>query len=55
MAASYDFTSSMQGYVRVENLLDRDYEERLFFGTPVRSVYGGIRVNFDIPVGAKSS
>ncbi len=55
MAASFDFTPSIQGYVRVENLLDRDYEERLFFGTPVRSVYGGIRVNFDVPVGAKSS
>jgi vitamin B12 transporter len=55
LAASYDFTSSMQGYVRVDNLLDRDYEERLFFGTPVRSVWGGIRVNFDVPVGAGSS
>ena len=55
LAASYDFTSSMQGYVRVDNLLDRDYEERLFFGTPVRSVFGGIRVNFDVHVGAESS
>jgi vitamin B12 transporter len=55
LAASYDFTSSMQGYVRVENLLDRDYEERLFFGTPVRSVWGGIRVNFDVPGGTGNS
>lgn len=52
VAASYAFTPSIQGYVRVENLLDRQYEELLFFGTPVRSVYGGVRVNFDLPVGS---
>lgn len=55
LSASYDFTPSMQGYVRVENLLDRNYEERLFFGTPVRSIWGGIRVNFDVPGGAGNS
>jgi vitamin B12 transporter len=51
LAASYNFTPSVQGYVRAENLLDRQYEEILFFGTPVRSVYGGVRVSFDVPVG----
>ena len=51
MAASYNFTPAIQGYVRAENLLNRNYEEVLYFGTPVRSVFGGIRVTFDIPVG----
>ena len=51
MAASYNFTPAIQGYVRAENLLNRHYEEVLYFGTPVRSVFGGIRVSFDIPVG----
>lgn len=53
-SASYDLTPSMQGYVRVENILDRQYEEVLFFGTPVRSVFGGIRVTFDLPVSPAS-
>lgn len=51
VAASYDLTPRIQGYVRAENLLNRQYEEIQFFGTPVRSVYGGIRVTFDMPVG----
>lgn len=55
VAASYNFTPSIQGYVRADNLLNRNYEEVLFFGTPVRSVFGGIRVNFDIPVGSRKS
>lgn len=55
VSASYNFTPSIQGYVRAENLLNRRYEEVLFFGTPVRSVFGGIRVNFDIPLGAGPS
>ncbi|MGD9849733.1 MAG: TonB-dependent receptor plug domain-containing protein [Nitrospirales bacterium] len=54
VSASYNFTPSIQGYVRAENLLNRRYEEVLFFGTPVRSVFGGIRVSFDIPVGSNT-
>lgn len=49
-AASYDVTRNVQGYIRVDNILNRNYEEVQFFGTPVRSVFGGIRVNFEIPV-----
>ncbi len=55
LAASYDVTKNLQGYVRVENILNRNYEEVRFFGTAVRSIYGGVRVNFDLPVGATSS
>ena len=55
VAASYNFTPAIQGYIRADNLLNRNYEEVLYFGTPVRSVFGGIRVNFDIPVGSRKS
>lgn len=51
VAASYQFSPGVQGYVRVDNVLNRQYEEIQFFGTPVRSVYGGIRVTFDTHVG----
>ncbi len=54
-SASYDITPSMQGYVRVDNILNRHYEEVLYFGTPVRSVFGGVRVTFDLPVAKTSS
>ena len=50
-AASYDFCDNLQGYIRVDNVLDRNYEEVQFFGTAIRSVFGGIRMKFDLPVG----
>ena len=50
LSASYDVTKQFQIFTRVENLLNEKYEEVLFFGTPVRSIYGGVRVNFEIPV-----
>ena len=48
LVTTYDVNKRIQGYLRVENLFDRKYEERLFFGTPGRSIFGGIRVNFDV-------
>lgn len=54
-SATYDITKNFQGYIRVENILNRNYEEIRFFGTPVRSVFGGVRVQFDLPVGETSS
>ena len=47
---SYDVTKTVQIYGRADNLFNRKYEEVLFFGTPVRSVFGGVRVNFDVPL-----
>lgn len=44
VAATYDVTKRIQIYGRVDNLLNQKYEEILFFGTPIRSVYGGMRV-----------
>ena len=54
-SATYDITPSLQGYVRVDNILNRHYEEVLYFGTPVRSVFGGVRVTFDLPLSKSSS
>jgi len=41
---TYDVTKQFQVYGRVDNLFNERYEEILFFGTPIRSVYGGVRV-----------
>jgi vitamin B12 transporter len=47
---TYDVTKTVQIYGRADNLFNRKYEEVLFFGTPIRSVFGGVRVNFDVPL-----
>ena len=47
---SYDLNKTVQIYGRADNIFNRKYEEVLFFGTPVRSVFGGVRVNFDMPI-----
>ncbi|MGB0910880.1 MAG: TonB-dependent receptor domain-containing protein, partial [Nitrospirales bacterium] len=49
LAGSYAVNKNIEFYTRVENLFNEKYEEVLFFGTPVRSIYGGVRVNFDVP------
>ena len=48
LSATYDITKQLQGYLRVDNLFDRRYEEILYFGTPGRSIFGGVRVNFSL-------
>ncbi len=52
LAVNYDLSDQFQAYVRVDNLFDEEYEEVLYYGTPGRSVFGGIRANFDLPFGA---
>jgi vitamin B12 transporter len=47
---TYDVTKTVQIYGRADNIFNRKYEEVLFFGTPIRSVFGGVRVNFDVPL-----
>jgi vitamin B12 transporter len=49
-SASYDISKTVQIYGRADNIFNRKYEEVLFFGTPIRSVFGGVRVNFDMPI-----
>lgn len=50
LSATYDVNKHMQVYARVDNIFNEKYEEVLFFGTPIRSVFGGLRVNFDTPL-----
>jgi len=45
VSASYDVTKHVQVYARVDNLFNEKYEEILNFGTPIRSVFGGVRVS----------
>ncbi len=47
ISASYDVTSRVQTYVRVDNIFNEKYEEVLLFGTPVRSIFFGLRMNYD--------
>ncbi len=49
LSASYDVTKSVQAYLRLDNIFNEKYEETLFFGTPIRSIFGGVRMNYDLP------
>jgi vitamin B12 transporter len=42
--ATYDITKHVQVFGRVENLLDKTYQEVFAFATPGRAVYGGVRL-----------
>jgi len=46
LAASYDITKNLQLFGRIDNLLDKSYEEVLGYGTPGISAYGGVKVSF---------
>jgi len=46
LAASYDVTKNLQLFGRVDNLLDREYEEVLGYGTPGIGAYAGVKVSF---------
>jgi len=46
LAASYDISKNFQLFGRVENLLDKDYEEVKGYGTPGLSIFGGIKLSF---------
>jgi vitamin B12 transporter len=50
LSASYDVTKFMQAYLRLDNIFNEKYEETLFFGTPIRSIFGGVRINYDLPL-----
>ena len=46
LAVSYDINKNFQLFGRVENLLDKEYEEAKGFGTPGLSFFGGIKLSF---------
>jgi vitamin B12 transporter len=45
-SSTYDVSKNWQVFGRVDNLFNQKYEEVLYFGTPIRSVYGGIKYSF---------
>ncbi|MGE5439706.1 MAG: TonB-dependent receptor plug domain-containing protein [Bacteroidota bacterium] len=47
LAASYSITPMLRVFGRVDNLLNAKYEEVLFYGTPGRSAYVGLKLNFE--------
>jgi vitamin B12 transporter len=49
-SASYDVMKQVQVYMRFDNIFNEKYEEVLYFGTPIRSIFGGVRVNYDVPL-----
>jgi len=46
LITNYDVTKNVQVYVRAENLFNEKYEEILNFGTPVRSIFGGVKLTY---------
>lgn len=45
-SAEYDLTDRAIGYVRVENLLDEDYQVLRGYGTSGRAIFAGVRADF---------
>ena len=43
---NYEFKPGVNVFLRGENLLDRDYEEALTFGSPGRAISAGVRASF---------
>jgi vitamin B12 transporter len=46
LTSSYDVTDNVTAYGRVENILDKDYQEVLGYNTAGVSAFGGLRVKF---------
>ncbi len=46
VSASYDMTKQWQLFGRIDNVFNQQYEEILFFGTPIRSVFGGVKFTY---------
>ena len=46
VSATYNVTKQWQIFGRIDNLFDKDYEEVLFFGTPTRSVFAGVKFTY---------
>ncbi len=45
LAANWSFSKALTAFARVENLLDAEYEEVLYYGTAPRAFYFGLRVS----------
>jgi vitamin B12 transporter len=45
-SGSYDISDNLQGYTRIQNLMDVDYETVKDFNTGGRQIFAGIRATF---------
>ena len=46
LAVSYDMANNLLGYVRIQDLMDADYETVKDFNTGGRQIFAGIRATF---------
>ena len=46
LAVSYDLANNLLGYVRVQDVMDTDYETVKDFNTGGRQIFAGIRATF---------
>ncbi|QER42561.1 TonB-dependent receptor [Thermodesulfobacterium sp. TA1] len=46
LSANYSFNPKLKFYFRIENLFNANYEEVKDYGTPDRSIYGGIKFDY---------
>ncbi len=46
LSATYEATKNVQVFGRIDNLFNQQYEEILSFGTPIRSVFGGLKFTY---------
>jgi vitamin B12 transporter len=49
LAGSYDVGHGVTAFARINNLLDRHYQDPLGFQRPGIGVFAGVRVAFDAP------
>ena len=47
LMVNYEVGKGVQTYLRAENLFNEKYEEILNFGTPVKSIFAGVRVTYN--------
>jgi vitamin B12 transporter len=47
LAGSYDLGNGLTAYARIDNLLDRHYQDPIGFLRPGLGVFAGVRVAFD--------
>ncbi len=55
IAGSYDLGHGVTGFARIDNLLDRHYQDPLGFQRPGLGVFAGVRIAFDTAVGGSSA
>lgn len=47
LTVNYEVVKGVQTYLRAENLFNEKYEEIFLFGTPIRSIFAGVRLTYN--------